>query len=187
MFRTLTHSLDCFQDGRSYKILTLELGFITSPLKSLLSRPDKDLLRRLAVLDTRYTRYRNGTNVVQGREFRIETDFFNLVSYHSITAIANQLSRRALSGFHQISVNGVFKNDQHLRHLGALWDQLCHNTEELAAMGDLNIKLIELAKVFKNISPCNNRVGQLLGALSPAELLLFICCSYWNVLGKYPD
>ena len=130
-----------------YKNLRLDAGLITQPLKAFLSQPDKNILQRLAVLETRYARYRAGSDIARGREFNVDTGFLSLINDQSAVAIARQLSEDALRGFRQISLDSVIMNDDNIRSLGSQWDRLCYDVQEVAAVGDLIGRVRAMAKV----------------------------------------
>lgn len=142
------HAVDCFQNGINYEPLTLDTNFITRPLQIVLEHPDRDALHRLAALKVRYARYRTSPAMTQGREFPVDTQFPSLVRGQSTTVLARQLSEDILNGFYHISLHGLFTNDEHLQQLGAKWDRLCHDAEEVATVGEIRYSLDPLCQVW---------------------------------------
>ena len=142
------HAIDCFQKGVNYESLTLDTNFITRPLQIVLEHPDRDALHRLAALKVRYARYRTSPAMTQGREFPVETDFLSLVRGRPTTVLSRQLSEDILNRFYHISLHSLLTNDEHLQQLGAKWDRLCHDTEEVAAVGAVKDSLDSLCQVW---------------------------------------
>ncbi|KAJ5559453.1 hypothetical protein N7513_001852 [Penicillium frequentans] len=135
-------------EARKYRAISeMDAKFIIDPLERLLSAPDRNILLKLTVLKSRYQRYRMSPDMVQGRVFSVETGFVDLLIGHSATAVALQLSRKALARFHHICLDSIRTHDQHLQLLGLEWNELCHDAEEVAAVGDLGGKLEDVAKV----------------------------------------
>ncbi|KAF4772423.1 hypothetical protein HAV15_001997 [Penicillium sp. str.  len=62
-----SRALTAFENKRPYHKLPIEAGLIVGPLKVLLARPDKAIIRRLKVLEARYTRYKVGPDMASGR------------------------------------------------------------------------------------------------------------------------
>lgn len=85
--------------------------------------------------------------MTRGQEFPVDMDFFSLARRQSAKALARQLTKDTLSEFHHISLNSILTNDEHLRHLGTWWDRLCHDVEELAAVGETEEMLKSLSQV----------------------------------------
>lgn len=83
----------------------------------MLSQPDKNVLRRLAVLKNRYKRYRRGTDIAQGRDFQTDTDFLMALSENSAARMAWDLSRDTFAEFRKISLHSIHENDCHLQCL----------------------------------------------------------------------
>ncbi|KAJ6105176.1 hypothetical protein N7523_010250 [Penicillium sp. IBT 18751x] len=126
--------------------MDLDAPFLTAPLKSLLSRPDKDILRRLSILETRYKRYRAGAEMAQGQEFYTDTKLFTLLSEESVVAVARKITRDTLMNFLKISYDGILTSDCHLKGLATEWNCFFFESEELSAFGGLNSSLSALAK-----------------------------------------
>ena len=97
----------------------MDARLITQPLEAFLLQLDKNILQRLAILETQYTRYRVSSDMAQGREFHINTGFLSLIDDQLAMAIAQQLSENALRGFRQISLNSVIMNNDNIRLLGS--------------------------------------------------------------------
>lgn len=57
------NALECAESDKPFRKLSLDAPFLTGPLKIVLSRLDKDILRWLFILKTRYERYRRGTTM----------------------------------------------------------------------------------------------------------------------------
>lgn len=137
----------CFKNGKIYSNLGLDASVITSPLKAMLSQPDKNVLRRLAVLKNRYKRYRTGTDIAQGRDFQTDTDFLMALSENSAARMAWDLNRDTFTEFRKISLHSIHENDCHLQCLALRWDQLHYDVEDVASTGEFDDKLMGLAKV----------------------------------------
>ncbi|KAJ5117513.1 hypothetical protein N7448_011145 [Penicillium atrosanguineum] len=123
----------------------MDADHITGPLKRLLGEPDKAIIRRLKVLENRYTRYRSGLDIAGGLMFQVNTDFFTALSEQTPTAIAWKMTQDALKVFSKISVHGLMNHDDHLRQLAVQWDQINLNVEEIAAVGCLDDSLRGIA------------------------------------------
>ncbi|KAJ5033076.1 hypothetical protein NUH16_010041 [Penicillium rubens] len=147
LHQALAHAVTLHERGGQFEPLQMDAKFIIDPLERLLSAPDRNILLKLTVLKSRYQRYRMSPDMVQGRVFSVETGFVDLLIGHSATAVALQLSRKALARFHHICLDSIRTHDQHLQRLGAEWNELCHDAEEVAAVSDLGGKLEEVAKV----------------------------------------
>ncbi|KAJ6102613.1 hypothetical protein N7486_005040 [Penicillium sp. IBT 16267x] len=146
LFNTITHTLQSLQDEQIYGVLNLDVSLITIPLRAMLSQPDRNILRRLAVLKNRYKRYRTGTDIARGREFQTNTDFLMAFSEKTAARMAWGLSRDQFDEFRKISLQGAHENDHHLRRLALRWDQLYYDAEDVAASGEFDGKLLELVK-----------------------------------------
>lgn len=179
------HAVECFREGMDYESLTLDTNFITRPLKIVLDHPDRDALHRLAALKVRYARYRMSPAMAQGREFPVDTGFLSLVRGQSTTVLARQLSEDTLNEFYHISLHSLFTNDEHLQGLGAKWDRLCHDVEEVAAVGEIKDMLDSLSQVWfiNSASYARSRQLNITGAASPAKLFLPYRHSVWYVFG----
>ncbi|KAJ5047001.1 hypothetical protein NUH16_003504 [Penicillium rubens] len=147
LHQALAHAVTLHERGGQFEPLQMDAKFIIDPLERLLSAPDRNILLKLTVLKSRYQRYRMSPDMVQGRVFSVETGFVDLLIGHSATAVALQLSRKALARFHHICLDSIRTHDQHLQLLGSEWNELCHDAEEVAAVGDLGGKLEDVAKV----------------------------------------
>lgn len=147
LHQALAHAVTLHERGGQFEPLQMDAKFIIDPLERLLSAPDRNILLKLTVLKSRYQRYRMSPDMVQGRVFSVETGFVDLLIGHSATAVALQLSRKALARFHHICLDSIRTHDQHLQLLGSEWNELCHDAEEVAAVGDLGEKLEDVAKV----------------------------------------
>lgn len=146
MHLAVTHALGCVQQRKPYDALVLDTSFIHAPLKGLLSTPDRDALRRLAALEVRYARYRSSL-MAQGLDFNVDTRFLLAVSELPTGVLAQQLTGDTLQELCQLSNDSVVRGDSCLGRLGARWDQLCHDTQEVAAVGDVDEKLVALGWV----------------------------------------
>ncbi|KAF7589637.1 hypothetical protein BBP40_004010 [Aspergillus hancockii] len=144
MHGTIAHALWCFQNHKIYEALVLDTDFMVVPLKTLLSAPDKDVLRRLAVLEERYSRYRTSPSMALGEPFDIDTRFLTEVSEETAEVIAQRLTEGALREFRQLSSRSITCGDSNLWRLGVRWDQLCYGFQEIVAVGDMNDKLVSL-------------------------------------------
>ena len=142
------HAVECFRGGMDYESLVLDTNFITRPLKIILDHPHRDVLHRLAALKVRYARYRMSPAMTQGQEFPVDTDFLSLVRGQSTTVLARQLSVNTLNEFYHISHHSLFTNDEQLQRMGAKWDRLCHDVEEVAAVGEIQDMLDSLSQVW---------------------------------------
>jgi hypothetical protein len=163
----------------------LDTNFIILPLKTVLTCPDTHVLRRLSVLEVRYNRYRASRALARGDEFPVDTDFLLLASEHTVKAIAMQLSEDALREFHQLSTQSVLAKDDTLRRLGTIWDSLCRETEEVAAIQALSSQLESLVLIICNDSP-QDSYRLLIRTLDPpqsAKFFLPLRCSDWAVFG----
>ncbi|KAJ6090438.1 hypothetical protein N7486_009253 [Penicillium sp. IBT 16267x] len=118
---------------------------ITGPLKGLLGQPDKAIIRRIKILENRYTRYRSGADIAGGFSFQVNTDFFTALSEQTATTIAWKMTEDALKIFGKISIYGLMYHDDQLRQLATQWDQINHNVEEIAAAGCLDDSLRNVA------------------------------------------
>ena len=147
LYTTLSHALIAVENKRPFHKLPIEAGHITGPLKELLGRPDKAIIRRLKILDARYARYKTGNNIAGGFKFEVETDFFTAVSELKAATIAWKMSEDALEGFGKINIHGLLFQDENLRRLAVQWDQINHNVEEIAAAGGLDDNLRDIAWV----------------------------------------
>ncbi|KAJ5215279.1 uncharacterized protein N7498_001686 [Penicillium cinerascens] len=145
LYNTLSHALITVENKRPFHKLPIEAGHITGPLKELLGRPDKAIIRRLKILDARYARYKIGNNIAGGFKFEVETDFFTAVSELKAATIAWKMSEDALEGFGKINIHGLLFQDEHLRQLAIQWDRINHNVEEIAAAGGMDDNLREIA------------------------------------------
>ena len=150
LYNSIRHALERFEDGQKYEKLHLNTSCITHPLKALLSRPDKDVLLQLRILESRYTRYRV-SDLAQGREFSIETGFLSLLNGHSAPGVATQLTEAALNDFSSLCINSVLTYDNKLQSLGARWDRLCHDAQDLATVECFTEKLSELSNVSTTV------------------------------------
>ncbi|KAJ5642667.1 hypothetical protein N7490_006667 [Penicillium lividum] len=146
LHKGLAHAVTLHERGGQFETLQMDAKFITDPLERLLSPPDRNILLKLTALKSRYQRYRMSPDMVQGRVFSVKTSFLDLLIDHSATAVALRLSRNVLARFHHICLDGIRTHDQHLQLLGTEWNELCHDAEEVAAVGDLGRKLEEVAK-----------------------------------------
>jgi hypothetical protein len=131
----------------------MDADHITGPLKRLLGEPDKAIIRRLKILESRYTRYRSGLDIAGGLMFQVNTDFFTALSEQTPTAIAWKMTQVALEVFSKISIHGLMHHDDHLRQLAVQWDQINRNVEEIAAAGCLDDSLRDIAWVRILILP----------------------------------
>jgi hypothetical protein len=134
-------------NGKVYSKLHLDASVITSPLKAMLSQPDANVLRRLAVLKNRYKRYRTGTDIALGREFQTDTDFLMALSEKSPARMALDSSRDTFAEFRKVSLHSIHENDCHLQCLALRWDQLHYDVEDVASTGEFNDALMGFAKV----------------------------------------
>jgi hypothetical protein len=125
----------------------IEASVITGPLKVLLGQPDRYIIRRLKVLEARYTRYKIGSDIARGRVFDVRTDFLTAVSEQSAATIAWKMTQEVMREFDNLNINGLLFHDDHLRHLALKWDQMNHDAEEVAAAGGLDGKLRDIARV----------------------------------------
>lgn len=144
----MAHAVHCHERLGRFENFVLDASFILFPLKTILSCPDKHVLQRLTALEVRYDRYRTSPALARGEEFPVDTDFLLSVSEQTAKAVAMQLSKDALSEFHQLSAHSVLAKDNALRRLGARWDRLCHETEEVAAVQGLSSQLESLILVI---------------------------------------
>lgn len=142
------HAIECFRKGIGYESLTLDTSFIICPLQVALKQPDRDALQRLAALKVRYARYRTSPAMTQGQDFPVNTDFLSLIRGRSTTVLAQQLCEDSLNAFYHISLHSLFANDEHLQWLGAKWDRLCHDVEEVAALREVKDSLDSLCQVW---------------------------------------
>lgn len=183
LYTTVTHALRCFRDSKRYEALLLDTGFIIHPLKALLCQPDHHVLRRLAALEVRYMRYRIGHAMIQGQEFDISTDFLTLVSGRSAKKIARQLSEEALNEFNRLCKRGISVSNENVRRLGACWDQLCHDVEEIAAVEDMRETLKSLTQVSRPNCHKTAQLNHYLGALQLPQFFFPLGCSHWAISG----
>lgn len=147
LYRTLSRALTAFENKRPYHKLPIEAGLIVGPLKVLLARPDKAIIRRLKVLEARYTRYKVGPDMASGRAFEPTTEFFTVLSKQSAPTIAWKMTQDVLQGFGKITLDGLVSHNGHLRDLAVQWDELSHNVEEVAVAGGQEDKLRDIARV----------------------------------------
>jgi hypothetical protein len=147
LYSTLSHALIEFENKRPYHNLPMEAGVIAGPLKVLLDQPDRYIMRRLKVLEARYTRYKTGPDIARGRAFDVRTDFFTAVSEQTAATMAWKMTQDVLGVFDNLNINEILLNGDHLRHLAEKWDQLSHDTEEIATAGGLDGKLRNIASV----------------------------------------
>ena len=85
--------------------------------------------------------------MAHGLELNIDTRFLLAVSELPTGVLAQQLTGDALHELRQLSNDGVIRGDSCLGRLGARWGQLCHDTEEVAAVGDVDDRLVALSWV----------------------------------------
>lgn len=147
LYATIDNALCCVEEGKPFSDLHVEVPFITLPLKSLLFQPDKDILRRLSVLEARYKRYRTGAGMAHGRIFPTDTELFTSLMAESAVTVARKMTQDTLQEFWKISYDSIVKADRHLEQLGGRWNTLFHEAEEIAAAGELKASLTALAKV----------------------------------------
>ncbi|CRL30039.1 unnamed protein product [Penicillium camemberti] len=151
LYRTLSRALTAFENKRPYHKLPIEAGLIVGPLKVLLARPDKAIIRRLKVLEARYTRYKVGPDMASGRAFEPTTEFFTVLSKQSAPTIAWKMTQDVLQGFGKITLDGLVSHNGHLRDLAVQWDELSHNVEEVAVAGGQEDKLRDIARELYNL------------------------------------
>lgn len=154
LYTTISHALLAVESERPcHKPSAMDADHITGPLKKLLGEPDKAIIRRLKILESRYTRYRSGLDIAGGLMFQVNTDFFTALSEQTPTAIAWKMTQVALEVFSKISIHGLMHHDDHLRQLAVQWDQINRNVEEIAAAGCLDDSLRDIAWVRILILP----------------------------------
>ncbi|KAI2741973.1 hypothetical protein DTO013F2_8636 [Penicillium roqueforti] len=135
-----------FENKRPYHNLPMEAGVIAGPLKVLLDRPDRYIIQRLKVLEARYNHYKIGPDIARGRAFDVRTDFFTAVTDQSAATMAWKMTQDVLREFANLNINEIMLNGDHLRRLALKWDQLYHDTLEVATAGGLDGKLRDIAK-----------------------------------------
>lgn len=159
----------------------MEGSVIAAPLRVLLDRPDRYIIRRLKVLEARYTRYKIGFDIARGGAFDIRTDFFTAVTEQSAVTIAWKMTQEVVKSFGEINLNGILYHDDHLRHLAIKWDQINHDVEEVAAAGGLGDKLRNIARVRISGSSFSTITSSLRpGTLQTEESFLSLCPFKWN-------
>ncbi|KAJ5454038.1 uncharacterized protein N7458_004994 [Penicillium daleae] len=150
LYASLLHGLTHAKDRSPYPALTLDTSPITTPVKDLLSNPTNDIICQFGVLETRYQRYCRSIDLANGSYFRTATALLTLVIDQSVVSGSRILTRDILRSFRQISLEGVWNDDCHLKALARRWSCLCHEAEEIAASGRLNTKLLGLAQDLYN-------------------------------------
>jgi hypothetical protein len=118
-------------------------------LKAILSQPDKNILRRLAVLANRYKRYQRCSDLAQGREFQTNTAFLEILREKTVPRIAWEISGDTFDDFRKVSLHSIQDYDLHIRRLALRWDNLYYDVEDVAATGEFDGTLMGLAKVYK--------------------------------------
>ncbi|CAG7945838.1 unnamed protein product [Penicillium nalgiovense] len=146
LYFTLSHALMEFENKHPYHNLPMEAGVIAGPLKVLLDRPDRYIIQRLKVLEARYNHYKIGPDIARGRAFDVRTDFFTAVTDQSAATMAWKMTQDVLREFANLNINEIMLNGDHLRRLALKWDQLYHDTLEVATAGGLDGKLRDIAK-----------------------------------------
>lgn len=172
-----------FENKRPYHNLPMEAGVIAGPLKVLLDRPDRYIIQRLKVLEARYNHYKIGPDIARGRAFDVRTDFFTAVTDQSAATMAWKMTQDVLREFANLNINEIMLNGDHLRRLALKWDQLYHDTLEVATAGGLDGKLRDIAKVIIYtfpFLPSDSTSSLKLGALHDEESFLSMCHFKWN-------
>jgi hypothetical protein len=183
LYFTLSHALMEFENKRPYHDLPMEAGVIAGPLKVLLDRPDRYIIQRLKVLEARYNHYKIGPDIARGRAFDVRTDFFTAVTDQSAATMAWKMTQDVLREFANLNINEIMLNGDHLRRLALKWDQLYHDTLEVATAGGLDGKLRDIAKVIIYtfpFLPSDSTSSLKLGALHDEESFLSMCHFKWN-------
>ncbi|CAG8315061.1 unnamed protein product [Penicillium salamii] len=146
LYASLLHGLTYAKSGSPYRALTLDASPITTSVRDLLSNPANDIICQFSVLETRYRRYCRGSELPNGRYFQIATPLLTLITEQSAVSGSRTITREILQSFRQISLEGIWNDDCHLKAIGSRWSCLCHEAEEIAASGRLNTKLLGLAQ-----------------------------------------
>lgn len=147
LYATVLNALECAEKEKSFCELALNAPFMTAPLKHLLSRPDKNILRRLSVLEARYKRYRTGAEMAQGRDFQTDTKLITRLTEESAVTVSRKITQETLMNFRKISYDGILTTDCHLKELAVRWNAFFFESEEISASGGLEASLSALAKV----------------------------------------
>jgi hypothetical protein len=148
LYQVVLHALKNLESSRPYMNLELDTRFVTEPLHALLSEPDANILSRLKILKARYTRYKMGLGLIEGRYFDIETGFLDLLMNESPRSVAIELSQNVLKLFRHLSLESILTHDSNLRLLGIQWNQMCLDAKEIAIADVQQDKMVAVAKVI---------------------------------------
>ncbi|KAJ6027445.1 hypothetical protein N7460_012262 [Penicillium canescens] len=149
LYDTITHAVKSFENNQIYSPLSLDASLITSPLKAILSQPDKNILRRLVVLGNRYKRYRRCSGLAQGREFQTNTAFLEILREKAVPGIAWEISRDTFDDFRKISLHSIRDYDLHIRRLALRWDNLYYDVDDVAATGEFDGTLMGSFTIYE--------------------------------------